>query len=48
MMFKVLVLLIALATFVNSIAIAYIFVSMTDLYIEWSQLLNMLMPGVSI
>ena len=48
MMFRVLVLLLALATFVNSIAIAYIFVSMTDLYIEWSELLNMLMPGVSI
>ena len=48
MMFKVLILLLALATFVNSIAIAYIFVSMADLYIEWSQLLNMLMPGVSV
>ena len=47
-MFKVLVLLLALATFVNSIAIAYIFVSMTDLYIEWTELLNLLMPGVSI
>ena len=48
MMFKVLILLLALATFVNSIAIAYIFVSMTDLYIEWTELLNLLMPGVSI
>ena len=48
MMFKVLILLLALATFVNSIAIAYIFGSMTNLYIEWSELLNMLMPGVSI
>ena len=47
-MFKVLILLLALATFVNSIAIAYIFVSMTDLYIEWTELLNLLMPGVSI
>ena len=48
MKFKILVLCIALATFVNSIAIAYIFGSMTNLYIEWSELLNMLMTGVSI
>tara|TARA_A100001388_G_C28733034_1_gene482558 strand:+ start:428 stop:583 length:156 start_codon:yes stop_codon:yes gene_type:complete len=42
---KVLILVMALAIFLNSMAIAYLLIEMTDLHIMYSEFLNSMLPG---